>query len=113
MDVIIPFGIKYKKCSKKSYSDFKKQQLIPYLEKNIIEKNTEVTMGIIAEIHSSSYYADLHAFIISFYANNLLLNLSVASFIDVIFQKFSMISDTTKKKYRNDALINSNEIRNL
>ena len=113
MDVIIPFGIKYKKCSKKSYSDFKKQQLIPYLEKNIIEKNTEVMMGIIAEIHSSSYYADLHAFIISFYANNLLLNLSVASFIDVIFQKFSMISDTTKKKYRNDALINSNEIRNI
>lgn len=113
MDVIIPFGIKYKKCSKKSYSDFKKQQLIPYLEKNIIEKNTEVMMGIIAEIHSSSYYADLHAFIISFYANNLLLNLSVASFIDVILQKFSMISDTTKKKYRNVALINSNEIRNI
>ncbi len=113
MDVIIPFGIKYKKCSKKSYSDFKKQQLIPYLEKNIIEKNTEVMMGIIAEIHSSSYYADLHAFIISFYANNLLLNLSVASFIDYNFQKFSMISDTTKKKYRNVALINSNEIRNI
>ena len=113
MDVIIPFGIKYKKCSKKSYSDFKKQQLIPYLEKNLIEKNTEVMMGIIAEIHSSSYYADLHTFIISFYANNLLLNLSVASFIDDNFRKFSMISETTKKKYRNDALINSNEIRNI
>ena len=113
MDVIIPFGIKYKKCSKKSYSDFKKQQLIPYLEKNLVEKNTEVMMGIIAEIHSSSYYADLHAFIISFYANNLLLNLSIASFIDVILQKFSMISETTKKKYRNNALINSNEIRNI
>lgn len=113
MDVIIPFGIKYKKCSKKSYSDFKKQQLIPYLEKNLIEKNTEVMMGIIAEIHSSSYYSDLHAFIISFYTNNLLLNLSVASFIDDNLQKFSMISDTTKKKYRNEALINSNEIRNI
>ena len=113
MDVIIPFGIKYKKCSKKSYSDFKKQQLIPYLEKNIIEKNTEVIMGIIAEIHSSSYYADLHSFIISYYSNYLLLNLSIASFIDVILQKFSMISETTKKKYRNDALINSNEIRNI
>ena len=113
MDVIIPFGIKYKKCSKKSYSDFKKLQLIPYLEKNLIEKNTEVMMGIIAEIHSSSYYSDLHAFIISFYANNLLLNISVASFIDDILQKFNMISDTTKKKYRNDALINSNEIRNI
>jgi len=113
MDVIIPFGIKYKKCSKKSYSDFKKLQLIPYLEKNLIEKNTEVMMGIIAEIHSSSYYADLHAFIISFYANNLLLNISVASFIDNNLKKFSMISETTKKKYRNDALINSNEIRNI
>jgi len=113
MDVIIPFGIKYKKCSKKSYSDFKKLQLIPYLEKNLIEKNIEVMMGIIAEIHSSSYYTDLHAFIISFYANNLLLNLSVASFIDDNFRKFSMISETTKKKYRNDALINSNEIRNI
>jgi len=113
MDVIIPFGIKYKKCSKKSYSDFKKLQLIPYLEKNLIEKNTEVMMGIIAEIHSSSYYSDLHAFIISFYANNLLLNLSIASFIDDNLQKFNMISDTTKKKYRNDALINSNEIRNI
>ena len=113
MDVIIPFGIKYKKCSKKSYSDFKKLQLIPYLEKNLIEKNTEVMMGIIAEIHSSSYYTDLHAFIISFYANNLLLNLSVASFIDDNFRKFSMISEITKKKYRNNALINSNEIRNI
>ena len=113
MDVIIPFGIKYKKCSKKSYSDFKKQQLIPYLEKNLIEKNTEVVMGIIAEIHCSSYYADLHAFIISFYANNLLLNLSIASFIEENLRKFSMISETTKKKYRNDALINSNEIRNI
>ena len=113
MDVIIPFGIKYKKCSKKSYSDFKKQQLIPYLEKNLIEKNTEVMMGIIAEIHSSSYYSDLHTFIIAFYANNFLLNLSIASFIDVILQKFSMISETTKKKYRNNALINSNEIRNI
>lgn len=113
MDVIIPFGIKYKKCSKKSYSDFKKLQLIPYLEKNLIEKNTEVMMGIIAEIHSSSYYADLHAFIIAFYANNLLLNISVASFIDENLQKFTMISETTKKKYRNDALINSNEIRNI
>ena len=113
MDVIIPFGIKYKKCSKKSYSDFKKLQLIPYLEKNIIEKNTEVAMGIIAEIHSSSYYSDLHAFIISFYSNNLLLNLSIASFIDENLRKYSMISETTKKKYRNDALINSNEIRNI
>lgn len=113
MDVIIPFGIKYKKCSKKSYSDFKKLQLIPYLEKNLIEKNTEVMMGIIAEIHSSSYYSDLHVFIISFYANNLLLNLSAASFIDDNLKKISMISETTKKKFRNDALINSNEIRNI
>ena len=113
MDVIIPFGIKYKKCSKKSYSDFKKQQLIPYLEKNLIEKNTEVMMGIIAEIHSSSYYTDLHAFIIAFYANNLLLNISVASFIHDNLQKITMISETTKKKYRNEALINSNEIRNI
>lgn len=113
MDVIIPFGIKYKKCSKKSYSDFKKLQLIPYLEKNLIEKNTEVMMGIIAEIHSSSYYADLHAFIIAFYANNFLLNISVASFIHDNLQKITMISETTKKKYRNEALINSNEIRNI
>jgi len=113
MDVIIPFGIKYKKCSKKSYSDFKKQQLIPYLEKNLIEKNTEVMMGIIAEIHSSSYYTDLHAFIIAYYANNFLLNISVASFIDDNLQKINMISETTKKKYRNEALINSNEIRNI
>lgn len=113
MDVIIPFGIKYKKCSKKSYSDFKKLQLIPYLEKNIIEKNTEVMMGIIAEIHSSSYYTDLHYFIISFYANNLLLNISIASFIDDNLQKINIISETTKKKYRNEALVNSNEIRNI
>jgi hypothetical protein len=113
MDVIIPFGIKYKKCLKKSYSDFKKIQLIPYLEKNIIEKNTEVMMGIISEIHSSSYYADLHFFIISFYANNLLLNISIASFIDESLRKFNMISEMIKKKYRNDSLINSNEIRNI
>lgn len=113
MDVIIPFGIKYKKCSKKSYSDFKKIQLIPYLEKNIIEKNTEVMMGIISEIHSSSYYADLHSFIISFYANNLLLNISTASFIDENLRKFNVISEMIKKKYRNDSLINSNEIRNI
>ena len=54
MDVIIQFGIKYKKFLKKIYSDFKKTQLIPYLEKNIIDKNTEVMMGIISEIHISS-----------------------------------------------------------
>jgi len=113
MDVIIPFGIKYKKCSKKSYSDFKKIQLIPYLEKNILEKNTEVMMGIISEIHSSSYYVDLHSFIISFYANNFLLNISTASFIDESLRKFNMISEMIKKKYRNDSLINSNEIRNI
>lgn len=113
MDVIIPFGIKYKKCVKKSYSDFKKTQLIPYLEKNIIEKNTEVMMGIISEIHISSYFNDLHSFIISFYANYFLLNISITSFIDGSFKKFNMIFETTKKKYRNDALINSNEIRNI
>ena len=113
MDVIIQFGIKYKKCVKKSYSDFKKTQLIPYLEKNIIDKNTEVMMGIISEIHISSYYNDLHSFITSFYANYFLLNISIASFIDESFKKFNMIFETTKKKYRNDALINSNEIRNI
>ena len=113
MDVIIPFGIKYKKCVKNSYSNFKKTQLIPYLEKNIIDKNTEVMMGIISEIHISSYFKDLHSFIISFYANYLLLNVSIASFINESFKKFNMIFETTKKKYRNDALINSNEIRNI
>ena len=113
MDVIIPFGIKYKKCVKKSYSDFKKTQLIPYLEKNIIDKNTEVMMGIISEIHISSYFNDLHSFIIEYYANYILLNISIASFIDESFKKFNMIVETTKKKYRNDALINSNEIRNI
>ena len=113
MDVIIPFGIIYKKCVKKSYSDFKKTQLIPYLEKNIIDKNTEVMMGIISEIHISSYFNDLHSFIIAFYANYILLNISIASFIDESFKKFNMIFETTKKKYRNDALINSNEIRNI
>ena len=114
MDVIIPFGIKYKKCVKKSYSDFKKTQLIPYLEKNIIDKNTEVMMGIISEIHISSYFNDLHSFIIAFYATYLIQsNISIASFIDESFKKFNMIFETTKKKYRNDALINSNEIRNI
>jgi len=114
MDVIIPFGIKYKKCVKKSYSDFKKTQLIPYLEKNIIDKNTEVMMGIISEIHISSYFNDLHSFIIAFYANYLIQsNISIASFIDESFKKFNMIVETTKKKYRNDAIINSNEIRNI
>jgi hypothetical protein len=56
MDVIIPYGINYKKCGKKSYSEFKRTQIIPYLEKNILDKNSELSMNIIAEMHCSCYF---------------------------------------------------------
>ena len=45
MDVIIPYGINYKKCGKISFSEYKRSQLLPYLEKNLKEKNSELVMS--------------------------------------------------------------------
>ena len=114
MDVIVPFGINYKKCSKKSFSEYKRTQLFSYLEKNICDKNHEVTMALIAELHCSSYYNDITNFIIYFYSNYLILSLPTFSFfIYKYLQKISQIKSSIPKKYQNIALINSNEIRNI
>ena len=114
MDVIIPFGINYKKCGKKSYSDFKRTQIIQYLEKNILEKNSEISMNIIAEMHCSCYFNDIHNFIILFYSKYLILsNLRLGFFIDENIKKIEMLFNCIPKKNKNLALINSNELRNI
>ena len=114
MDVIIPYGINYKKCGKKSYSEFKRTQIIPYLEKNILDKNSELSMNIIAEMHCSCYFNDIHNFIISFYSKYLILsNLRLGFFIDENLKKIEMLLKIIPKKNKNLALINSNELRNI
>lgn len=114
MDVMIPYGICYKNCGKMSYSGYKRSQLLPYLEKNILEKNNENVMALTAELHCSSYFPDLNNFIIKFFSNYLILNsFNQAFFIDQFFNKIEYIKKTIPKGQQKNALINSNEIRNI
>ena len=114
MDVMIPYGICYKNCGKMSYSGYKRNQLLPYLEKNILEKNNENVMALIAELHCSSYFQDLNNFIIKFFSNYLILNyFNQAFFIDQYFNKIEYIKKTIPKGQQKNALINSNELRNI
>ena len=114
MDVIINYGINFKKCTKESYSGYKRSALISYIEKNLIEKNAELVFSILAEIHCSSYYKDLQNIIISHYSQyNILYNITFAFFIDNYFQKIIDIKKTIPKSQQNNALINSNEMRNI
>jgi len=114
MDVIVPYGIKYKKCGQVSFSGYKKTQIIPFLQKNLYEKKSETVMAIVAELHCSSYYNELENFIINFFSNHLILSdLTYCYFICKYFQKIKNLKSIIKKKNQNIALINSNEMRNI
>lgn len=114
MDVIINYGINFKKCNNKSYSGYKRSALFSYLIKNLLDKNNELVFSILTEIHCSSYYKDIQNIIIHYYSQyNILHNISYSFFIDDFFQKIIDIKKTIPKSQQNNALINSNEIRNI
>ena len=88
MDVIVPYGIKFKKCGPISFSGYKKTHIFPFLEKNLLEKKSETVMALVAEIHCSSYYNDIYNFIINYYSNYIVLsNPSFSFFLNKYFQK--------------------------
>ena len=43
MDVIINYGIKYKKCGQVSYSGYKRKSLFDHLLYQLIHKNKEIS----------------------------------------------------------------------
>jgi len=114
MDVIVPYGINYKKCGILSLSGYKKTQIIPFLKKNILEKKSETVMALVAEMHCSSFYTDIENFIINFYSEHLSVSaLTYSFFIARYLQKISQIKENIKKINQNISLINSNEMRNI
>ena len=114
MDVIVPYGINYKKCNTISFSGYKKTQIIPYIQKNILEKKSETVMALIAELHCSSFYNDIENLIINLYSSHYIISsLTYCVFICKNFQKIEQIKKNIPKNQRNIALINSNEIRNI
>jgi len=114
MDVIVPYGIKYKKCVKKSFSEFKRTQLFPYLQKNLLDKNKETSLALMAEIHCSNFLDELHNFSINFFSNYLILsNLTFAFFLNQHLKKINNIKKTIPKSLQHTSLINSNEVRNI
>jgi len=114
MDVIVPYGINFKKCSSISFSGYKKTQIIPFLEKNLIEKKSEIVMALVAELHCSSFFNELNNFIIYYFSNYLSISsITLPYFIVKHFQKINNISSNLPKKQRQIAIINSNEIRNI
>jgi len=114
MDVIVPYGINYKKCGILSLSGYKKTQIIPFLKKNILEKKSETVMALVAEMHCSSFYTDIENFIINFYSEHLSVSaLTYSFFIARYLQKIIQIKENIKKTNQNISLINSNEMRNI
>jgi len=114
MDVIVPYGINYKKCNILSYSGYKKTQIFPFLEKNLLEKKAETIMALVAELHCSSFYKDIENFVIYFFSNYLCLSsISYSFFLCKYFQKINQIKSIIKKSNQGISLINSNEIRNI
>ena len=114
MDVIINYGIKYKKCAQVSYSGYQRKSLLAHLLHHIIHQNKEISYALIAELHCSSYYKDIENFFIHYLSNYVLYNdISLAFFIYHSIEKIKMIKKILSKSYRNIGLINSNEIRNI
>jgi len=114
MDVIVPYGINYKKCTKKSYSGYKRLQIFPYLEQNLLQKNKELSMALIAELHCSCYFKDIDDFIICFFSNYYILSgMTYSYFIERYFQKIINMKKVIPKSQQNIALINSTELRNM
>jgi len=99
MDVIVPYGINFKKCSSISFSGYKKTQIIPFLEKNLIEKKSEIVMALVAELHCSSFFNELNNFIIYYFSNYLSISsITLPYFIVKHFQKINNISSNLPKK---------------
>jgi hypothetical protein len=113
MDVIINYGIKYKKCGQMSYSGYKKKSLFDHLIYHLIHKNKEISYALMAELHVSSYYKDLENFFINYLSQYVIYhNISIAFFLLQAIEKRKIIHKILPKAYRNIGLINSNEIRN-
>jgi hypothetical protein len=113
MDVIINFGINYKKCGQMSYSGYKKKSLFDHLLYQLIHKNKEISYALVAELHASSYNKDLENFFIQYLSQYIIYNdISVALILFQFIEKRKMIQKILPKSYRNIGLINSNEIRN-
>ena len=114
MDVIINYGINYKKCKQISYSGYNRKSLLSHLLHNIVNKNSEVSHALIAELHCSSYYKDIENFFINFLSQYIILSdISLSFFINKYFEKINNIKKTIPKSQQNNGLINSNEIRNI
>jgi len=113
MDVIINYGIKYKKCGQMSYSGYKKKSLFDHLLYHLIHKTKEISYALMAELHASSYYKDIENFFIQFLSQYVIYHdISVAYFLLQAIEKRKIIQKILKKAYRNVGLINSNEMRN-
>jgi len=113
MDVIINYGIKYKKCGQLSYSGYQKKSLFDHLLYHLNHKNKEISHALIAELHCSSYDKEIENFFIQYLSQYILYHdISVAFFLLKTFDKKKMVQKSLPKSYRNIGLINSNEIRN-
>jgi hypothetical protein len=113
MDVIINYGIKYKKCGQMSYSGYKKKSLFDHLLYHLIHKNKEISYALMAELHASSYYKELENLFIQYLSQYVLYyDISSAFFLLMAIEKRKTIQKILPKAYRNIGLINSNEIRN-
>jgi hypothetical protein len=113
MDVIINYGIKYKKCGQMSYSGYQRKSLFDHLLYHLIHKNKEISYALVAELHASSYYKDLENFFIQYLSQYVIYHdISAALILFQSIEKRKMIQKILPKSYRNIGLINSNEIRN-
>ena len=113
MDVIINYGIIYKKCGQMSYSGYKKKSLFDHLLYHLIHKNKEISYALLAELHASSYYKDLENFFIQYLSQYVIYHdISCSFFLLQVIEKRKIIQKILSKSYRNIGLINSNEIRN-
>jgi hypothetical protein len=113
MDVIINYGIKYKKCGQMSYSGYQKKSLFDHLLYHLIHKNKEISHALMAELHSSSYYKDIENFFIMYLSQYVIYHdISVAYFLLQAIEKRKIIHKILPKAYRNIGIINSNEMRN-
>jgi len=113
MDVIINYGIKYKKCGQMSYSGYKKKSLFDHLLYHLTHKTKEISYALMAELHASSYYKDIENFFIQFLSQYVIYyDISAAYFLFQAIEKRKVIQKILPKAYRNIGLINSNEMRN-
>jgi hypothetical protein len=113
MDVILNYGIKYKKCGQMSYSGYKKKSLFDHLLYHLNHKNKEISYALMAELHASSYYKEFENFFIQYLSQFVLYHdISAAFFLLQNIEKRKIIQKILAKAYRNVGLINSNELRN-